>query len=127
MKNVPSGLPRRLTDFFADLKKLFKKRQSPSNLLPSQRNCLCALKDSEQLAVLASNKNLGPAIMDKRRYVQRAFTDHLRDSSTYTKISQETATTKIEGIKKKIASWLRKYKDDIPKKEKSFIRRSTSS
>ena len=86
-KDIPPGLPRQLTEFFAELKKLFKKKSSPSNLLPSQRNCLQALKDSETLVVLATDKNLGPAITDKRRYVQMAFNDHLRDGTAYSKIS----------------------------------------
>jgi hypothetical protein len=44
--------------------------------------------DNPELVVFATDKNLGPAIMERKIYVERALTDHLMDASTYQQLSK---------------------------------------
>jgi hypothetical protein len=122
---VPPGLPNRITDFFKAMKKEFKKRKCSSNLLPQQRHVMQTLKESTALVVFPTDKNLGPAITERRRYVKLAFTDHLNDRSTYQRLTKASAEGKTEKIAKMVTSWIRKNKDVLPKKEKTFLTRAT--
>jgi len=80
---VASELKNRIDKFSTALQRLFHKQQSPSNLLPHQQACLRSLRTNPELIVCKTDKNLGPAIMDRKRYFALAFRDHLSDKATY--------------------------------------------
>jgi hypothetical protein len=61
----------------------YSKILSPKNLLPTQHAILQQLLNRNELIVCSTDKNLGPAIIERHRYHCRVFEDHLNDSSTY--------------------------------------------
>jgi hypothetical protein len=122
---VPVGLPTRITHFFSAMRKIFRKKKSPSNLLPCQRSCLRTLRNSENLVVLPTDKNLGPAITEKRRYVELAYRDHLSDRATYKQLAAPRALAEMSKIEKTVKKWIKKHKDVIPDNERTFLTRST--
>ena len=88
--------------FFAFKRRLianFKKRKSRSNLLPNQRRLLAFLQNDERFIVGISDKNLGPCIIERDRYVSLAFRDHLSDKSTYTNLAADKAHDALMAIR----------------------------
>jgi hypothetical protein len=64
------------------------KQKGRDNLLDSQRHSLKWLMDIPELVVFATDKNLGPAITERKTYVERALTDHLLDKLTCQQLSE---------------------------------------
>ena len=66
-------LTPRLDEFEARMKHLFKPRQGLPNLLPHQQRALNALQTQGDLLIVPSDKNLGPAIIERHRYMTCHF------------------------------------------------------
>jgi hypothetical protein len=56
---------------------LFRRQECPSNLLPSQKLTLESIRQRHDLIVWRSDKNLGPAIIERSVYIKRVLSDHL--------------------------------------------------
>jgi hypothetical protein len=80
---INRSLQRRIDCFNQELQKRFTKRKCRSNLLPFQRTALTDLRRSSQHVVFNADKNLGPCIIERNIYIQRALQDHLSDTGTY--------------------------------------------
>jgi hypothetical protein len=53
------------------------------NLSRLQYTCMRSLKNDRRFIVCMTDKNLGPAIIERERYIQYCLTDHLLKPSTY--------------------------------------------
>jgi len=84
-------LQARIDSFATALHTAFRKKRSPSNLLPHQRHCLDLLSKCPDLVVIKTDKNLGPAIIERNRYLRFAFKEHLLDKDTYNGITKARA------------------------------------
>jgi hypothetical protein len=126
-RRIPPGLAARVVKFFRELKKVFKKRKSPSNLLPCQQHCIKALHETGALACIATDKNLGPGMTEARNYVYLAFRDHLSKLEVYKRLEKREAEKNLERIERTVISWLRRNKDVIPKSEAGYIRKMTKA
>jgi hypothetical protein len=73
------------------------KNQTLSNLTPLQINALNLLKHTKNVVIKATDKNLGPAIMDLEQYNEQILKEHLL-TSTYTQLSGDEATRKMNRI-----------------------------
>ena len=49
---------------------------------------LTQIKKEQKFIVIATDKNLGPAIMEINYYIQRCLTDHLNQTNTYKELSE---------------------------------------
>ena len=99
-----------------------RQRRSRSNLLPLQRTAYAFLRRNNNLHVFKTDKNLGPAIIETKSYIQRALDEHLSDSNTYGKLHELAAD-----------SWMDELRDEIKTKiiarlpegnDKTFLQRS---
>ena len=66
-----------------------------SNLLPNQEAALKWLSSQSDIAVLSADKNLGPVIMERSKYIKLAFKDHLSDASTYRRLTHDEVATNL--------------------------------
>lgn len=121
---IPQELRSRLLAFSTTLQARFKKRRSPSNLLPCQRHALRQLASSEEIIVIRSDKNLGPAVIERETYIIRCFDDHLHDQDTYRELTREEAGARLDTAAAQVKTWLTTHKEDLTKKEKKYIRAS---
>jgi len=121
---VPSELKNRIDSFAAGLRTLYRKRRAPSNLLPHQRHCLDTLSTCTDIMVVKTDKNLGPAILERKRYLTLAYNDHLLDKATYVKLTPARADQYIKESHTLFERWLRKYAKVIPKAEATYLRRT---
>lgn len=65
------------------------------NLTPLQSKALKLLKQNTQVVIKSTNKNLGPAIMDKDFYINKILNDHLL-TKDYIKLSKNEAISKVQ-------------------------------
>ena len=73
------------------LQKLFLKKRVRSNLLQHQTRLLQFLIKQHDLLICSSDKNLGPCIIERRRYVDIAFADHLDNKDNYQPLTKNEA------------------------------------
>jgi hypothetical protein len=121
---VNPSLKRRVDLFNIEIQKHFKKRKCKSNLLPFQRSALLQLRQSKIHTVFPADKNLGPCIIERDTYIQRALQDHLNDTSTYTRLTKLEADNKIRLITRQVKDFLDNFKTVITKSDLTYLRRS---
>ena len=116
-------LVNRLENFNYEMRRMFaKNKRSEGNLLPTQRAAMKWLLEHPEIIVCSADKNLGPVIMERDKYLKFAFNDHLKDTSTYTRLTAEEANTRIGQIRRDIDFFTGTF--DIDKSDKTFITRS---
>ena len=121
---VSQELKDRIDNFESELRQLFKRRKSPSNLLQHQRNCLETLRNCSDLMVCKTDKNLGPAIIERRTYFNLAFRDHLSDQQTYRKLSKTAAENRMIATNELLGNWMRDNKKILPAQELTYLKRT---
>ncbi|KAL7548610.1 hypothetical protein ACHAWF_011884 [Thalassiosira exigua] len=74
--------------------------------------------------VIATDKNLGPAIIERATYIRRAWEDHLSDDLTYELIPPHRLNSVKADLRYKIAAFYSKMnKASLPDEEKEFFHR----
>ena len=68
-------------------------------MLRHQRTLLQQLRKSDNFVILKADKNLGPCILEKHIYIQRALQDHLLDQSTYQQLTRDAAVNQMRIVK----------------------------
>jgi hypothetical protein len=56
--------------------------------------------------IIKTDKNLGPAFIDRKQYVQRAFQDHLCNKETYQKLQPLAAKLHVKKLRSRISTFL---------------------
>ena len=127
LRTIPIELKARLQAFENELKKLFHRRRSPSNLLGCQRLALKRIKTHSNLIVAKTDKNLGPALIERETFIQRAFNDHLHDIQTYKPLTAYQAEHEASVAAKKVTNFLRNRQKHITASDRKFIQASMSA
>lgn len=94
-----------------------------NNLTQNQQKILHALKKDRDFIILPSDKNLGPAIMNRAVYKERVLTEHLL-SSAYKHIPLEQATALLKKTTASLKFLYRQNKNQLSKPECQFFERS---
>ena len=116
----PDGLLERIDDFTKMVKSNCRIAKSTSNLPPHQRRALQFLRNNRDYLVIRCDKNLGPALIERENYIRLIIRDHLSDTKTYTRLTQEMAESIDETIRRRIRAWMHKH-SVITKNERKFI------
>ena len=122
--SIPAEIRVRIRHTIRQLKKLFRRKIAPPNLLKNQHFLLKALKSSENLMIVKTDKNLGPAIIEKSRYVDFAFRDHLGDDQTYKELTKTQADDALSTFHDAINDLLENFKDAFSPNDHTFLQRS---
>jgi hypothetical protein len=86
--DVPLEFRGRISELTSELSNLFATPQRcQSNLTENQHWVLDWLRNNPMLVVFATDKNLGPAITERKVYIERALSEHLLDTTTYRQLS----------------------------------------
>ena len=99
---------------------LFSKKKGTPNLLPHQRRALAWLRNQDDLLVIQCDKNLGPAVIEKSKYIEMAYRDHFNDEVTYRFLTEMEAKLHAGRIKKTINDFIAKWY--IPKNNESALK-----
>jgi hypothetical protein len=65
---IPTEIWARLSLFIEGGRSIFKKKKTLLNLLPSQSSALATFMSSQNIHVLSTDKNLGPAVIECALY-----------------------------------------------------------
>ena len=112
----------RLAYFGRQITSTFKPRRAVSNLLPLQRALLRDLKNSTSHIVMPTDKNLGPAVIERDVYTKRVFDDHLNDKNTYERLTENQADMYFKLLKEQLSKFLQEQ--DLSKADFKFLQRS---
>lgn len=120
-RTFPKPLTARLRNFGIRLRQLFRNRKSHPNLSRAHRQTLEYLRTQKEFIIANCDKNLGPAIIERDRYIRFAIKDHLSDTTTYERLSKEEADLYLEQNKDRMNKWLIDHKVELNEKEWQYI------
>jgi len=109
----PEPAPLHIEDKITDFEKLLKHQQNNlsnllwgknlSNLTYPQSVTLHLLKCDNNLTIKPTDKNLGPAIMETKDYINQILDQHLL-TKDYERLSEETAKHRINAVNNTLKS-----------------------
>ena len=123
-RHIPKGFSGRISTFCDAVAREFRRRRSRSNLLPEQRSALRTLMESKKLLVARTDKNLGPAILERDVYVRRAFDDHLSDASTYRSLTPTQASNQLTAVRRLLNGFIARHFPDRNCPDRKYLLRS---
>ena len=94
-ENAPDEIEEAMNEFETTTKALFaEKKRAPNfyNMDKHKLRLLKNIKNSKQLVITASDKNLGPCIMEMDRYIALGLKHHLNNVTNYKELNKEEAT-----------------------------------
>jgi hypothetical protein len=121
---IPREFQARVSHFLRELKSKFRTRRVESNLTPLQTRLLQAFKNSDDFIVFPSDKNLGPALLERSEYINRALKDHLADPNTYQRLTEADASAKIAALSLSVEDYFQQYRPQFTKKDYIYLIRS---
>ena len=93
------------------------------NLYASQRLLLQTLKNSPDHIVLPTDKNLGPAILERSTYIQRCLQDHLLDKKTYRQLPDWEADCILHRATQAFRHLVKTQAKTLPEAEATYFKR----
>ena len=118
----PKPLHFRWHHFRIRLNQLFRSRPGIPNLSRTHRFSLDYLRSQREFLVVNCDKNLGPAIIERDRYIRLAFRDHLSDSSTYERLSSDDATVYTLENQVRLDDWITRHEKELNDQELKYLK-----
>ena len=85
---------------------MFRRRRNWLNLLPTQLTAMASLRQDDKLLIFKTDKNLGPAILERSNYIKMALQDHLHDTCTYQQLSTQQAVGRLCAVSHLIKNFI---------------------
>ena len=124
-EEIPIEFRARVSYFIKRVGALFKRRRRvQSSLLPSQMAAFKWLEAHDNVVVFPTDKNLGPAVMERDRYIDQALTDHLLDPKTYRRLDKTTADRRVTSITIILNNMIRELNAAGRHSDAKFLQRS---
>jgi hypothetical protein len=117
-----------ITNFEKSLKKEIEllqkkyKNKNISNLTPLQFKALKKLKQNTNLIIKPTDKNLGPAVMDRAFYINKILNDHLL-TKDYVKLSRNEALSKLQLLKETLKILIKENQEKLSQPEITYFNR----
>jgi len=96
-----------------------------TSLSPLQRQTLKEFKNSKEFIIIPTDKNLGPAVLNRDDYISQLLKEHLL-TPTYLKLDSDTASYRILQTARNLKNTFQKFKHLLTKPEIDFFTRSFS-
>jgi hypothetical protein len=94
-----------------------------SNLTPLQAKALTKLKLNNALIIKPTDKNLGPALMNRDNYIKQILQEHLL-SKDYLQLTKREALNKMQTIRKVLKTTINTNSHILSKAENTFFNRN---
>ena len=82
-----------------------------------------AYKNNLDFIILNTDKNLGPAILEKDVYKERCLKDHLLDTKTYKQLEPWEAYCKLKSATEDFQQLVQRQKKCLPESEQTYFQR----
>jgi hypothetical protein len=123
INELPCEFCARINVFCKKLKSQFQSQRGTPNLTRHQQRLLETLPKSQDFIVFPSDKNLGPCIIERTKYMQAAL-HHLSDAATYERLEPDDALQSINALETNILTFFSDYNDCFTKEDRTFLWRS---
>jgi hypothetical protein len=100
-----------------------KNKRPYNNLTPSQKATLKELKTSKDFVILPTDKNLGPAIINRTDYIKHILHEHLL-TTDYEYLTHTVANNKLQNSKNQLIQAYHKHKHQLSDAEIQYFSRS---
>ena len=100
-----------------------KKKNSTYNLTLPERSILSYLKQHQEFIILPTDKNLGPAILNRKDYIRKVLNEHLL-TPAYTQLQTHLADNRIVDTKNNRLKIYNDQKHLLSKAETTFFSRN---
>jgi hypothetical protein len=97
-----------------------------TSLTPTQKTTLNEFKHSREFIILPTDKNLGPAVMNRDDYMTQVLKEHLL-KPTYLKLTPEIASQRITQTKKLLIDTFQTHRHRLTKPETDFFTQSSNN
>ncbi len=123
---IPMEIRARINVFIRSLRELFVCKSAPPNLAPWQRSLLRDLRADPTFITIPADKNLGLCIIERDEYIRRVFQDHLLDTDTYQKLTEEEAIAHMETVGRNARAFLKAAckRHDLDDDDLEYLKRS---
>jgi len=119
----------KITEFEKAIKKahnnliLRHEKSTLRNLTKMQLQVLTELKSNNDIIIKPTDKNLGPAVMQKDAYIRQVLEEHLL-TDDYLQLTEEEAKRKIDNLKLTLISLINNSQNLLSQAERTFFQRS---
>ena len=120
-KLIKAEFRNRVDNFLTTIQSKFRRRVVRTNLLRHQSTLLQAIRHSPNHIVFPADKNLGPAIVERRMYITKAFDEHLSNPAAYQQLTKQEAQQKILSIKTHYRWFRMQYHSIFSDQENKFL------
>jgi hypothetical protein len=105
--------------------KTLTKHQPPQfNLTKEQHQLMKLLQSDDRFIVCQTDKNLGPAVIERDAYIRLTLKDYLSDKTTYQLLSTEERDTILCTTRQRYIQMLANHRKSLRKAEKTYFERS---
>ena len=90
-----------------------KKKLCPRlhfNLTKLQRKTLKLLHQNPKFIIFACDKNLDPAIIERKEYIKRVFQDHLLNETTYKPLDESSSQWRLYFLYDQVQAFFKKIR-----------------
>ena len=106
-----------------------KKKLCPRlhfNLTKLQRKTLKLLHQNPKFIIFACDKNLDPAIIERKEYIKRVFQDHLLNETTYKPLDESSSQWRLYFLYDQVQAFFKKFENVLEKAEQTYFQRFMS-
>ena len=89
-----------------------RRRRPISNLSPTAWRIINLLRRHDIYIVVPADKNLGPAILERDKYIRRCISEHLGNEKNYKVLTTQQVETRMRGLKYQLQKFLDKFWSD---------------
>jgi hypothetical protein len=100
-----------------------KRKHFFRGLTPQQFKTLKELKHSQDFIILPTDKNLGPAILNRKDYITQVLSEHFLTNS-YQNLPAESANQRMTDTKQLLKNLFYTYKNQLSQPEITYFERS---
>ena len=100
-----------------------RRQRRQHNIPAGPRKLLKTLSDSPDFIILPTDKNLGPAILERSVYKTRCLADHLSDAKTYLRLTKEAALQRLQSATSSFNALIESFEKQLPDAEKTYFKR----
>jgi len=121
------GIEEPLSRFRNEVERILRDLPSHRryNLTPQQRRCLSELRSRRDLIVFPTDKNLGPSIADRTRYIKQVLAEHLGKTTRYEFLDPTQASHELTAQRAHFVALYSRFKGTLPTEaERTYFARA---